>query len=47
MRLLQVLRDERVAELVSPENIVTTAADPREIEYVIETSDGQTTPRMA
>lgn len=40
-RLLRVLRDERVRELIVPENIVTTAADPREIEYVIETADGQ------
>lgn len=40
-RLLNVLRDERVTDLVSPENLVTTAADPREIEYVIESSDGK------
>jgi GTP-binding protein Era len=40
-RLLQVLRDERVADLVSADNVVTTAADPREIEYIIETSTGQ------
>ncbi len=39
-RLLQVLRSERAVGLVSPENIVLTAADPREIEYVIETADG-------
>lgn len=40
-RLLQVLRNERVSDLVVPENIVTAAADPREIEYVIETADGR------
>ncbi|MFW6169221.1 MAG: DUF697 domain-containing protein [Planctomycetota bacterium] len=40
-RLLQVLRDERVRGLIVPESIVTTAADPREIEYVIETADGR------
>ncbi len=39
-RLLQVLRDERVAEWVSPDNIVFAAADPREIEYIIETAAG-------
>lgn len=39
-RLLQVLRDERVTHLVSADNVVTTAADPREVEYVIESSDG-------
>jgi len=38
--LTQVLRDERVAHLVAPENVVLTAADPRELEYVIESPDG-------
>ncbi len=41
-RLLEVLRDERVADILPPENIVTTIADPREIEYVIESADGST-----
>jgi hypothetical protein len=40
-RLLDVLREERVSDLVPPENIVTAAADPREIEYVFESADGQ------
>lgn len=40
-RLLDVLRAERVADLVPPENIVTAAADPREVEYVVESADGQ------
>jgi small GTP-binding protein len=40
-RLLEVLRSERVAELITPENIVMTAADPREIEYVIESASGE------
>jgi GTPase len=39
-RLLEVLRDERVAHLVSAENVVMTAADPRDVEYVIEAADG-------
>jgi small GTP-binding protein len=41
-RLLEVLRQERLAEILSPEDIVTTAADPRELEYVIEAADGTT-----
>ncbi len=40
-RLMEVLRDERVATLVPPENVVTAAADPREVEYVIESPDGK------
>jgi len=39
-RLLEVLRDERVADLVPSQNIALVAADPREVEYVIESSDG-------
>jgi small GTP-binding protein len=39
-RLLQVLRDDRLARLIAPDNIVTAAADPREVEYVIESSTG-------
>ena len=39
-RLLDVLAAERVADLVPPENIVAVAADPREVEYVIESPDG-------
>jgi small GTP-binding protein len=39
-RLLQVLRHDRLSNLVAPENIVMTAADPREIEYIIESPDG-------
>lgn len=41
-RLLSVLRDERLAGLVPPENLVTAAGDPREIEYLIESPDGST-----
>lgn len=40
-RLMDVLRGERVASLLPPENIVQTAADPREVEYVIEGADGK------
>ncbi len=41
-RLLQVLRDERLAQVISEDDIVMTAADPREVEYVIESADGKT-----
>jgi small GTP-binding protein len=40
-RLLDVLRNDRVGGMIPANNIVTTVADPREIEYVIETADGQ------
>lgn len=40
-RLLEVLR-ERTVGLLPPEQIVTTAADPREREYIIESADGST-----
>lgn len=39
-RLLEVLRDDRLAGVVSAVDIVMTSADPREIEYVIESGDG-------
>ena len=41
-RLMQVLRDDRVAHIIPPENLVTTIADPREVEYVIESANGST-----
>ena len=31
-----------MADIIPPEHVVTTAADPREIEYVIESPDGKT-----
>ncbi|MAT69517.1 MAG: GTP-binding protein [Planctomycetaceae bacterium] len=40
--LLAQFRGPRLAKLVSPENVVTTAADPREVEYVIESANGST-----
>jgi small GTP-binding protein len=40
-RLMEVLREDRMATLVPPENVVTAAADPREVEYIIETTDGK------
>ena len=39
--ILRVLRNERLKDLIPPENIVTTAADPREIEYVQVLEDGR------
>jgi small GTP-binding protein len=41
-RLLTVLRQDRLAGIVAAENVVVTAADPREVEYVIEQADGST-----
>lgn len=40
--LLKTLREDRLAELVPPEQIVTTCADPRETEFIIESADGKT-----
>lgn len=39
-RLVSVLRDERLGGLVPAENLVLASADPREIEYLIEGTDG-------
>ncbi|MCA9262895.1 MAG: GTP-binding protein [Planctomycetales bacterium] len=41
-RLLQVLNEERLVDLVAPENVVTASADPRQVEYIIESADGST-----
>jgi hypothetical protein len=41
-RLMEVLRDERLADILGAEDIVMTAADPREVEYVIESASGAT-----
>jgi len=41
-RLVEVLRDERLAGIVQQENLVPAAADPREVEYIIESPDGST-----
>jgi small GTP-binding protein len=39
-RLLEVLRNERLRDLVPAEHIITAAADPREREYIIQSPDG-------
>jgi small GTP-binding protein len=41
-RLMRVLRDERIADIIPKEHFVMTAADPRDVEYVIESVDGTT-----
>lgn len=41
-RLTSVLRDERCADLIPANQFVTTIADPREQEYIIEAADGST-----
>ncbi|MCA9186966.1 MAG: DUF697 domain-containing protein [Pirellulaceae bacterium] len=40
-QLVQVIH-ERLKDIVKPPDILTAAADPREIEYVIESADGST-----
>ena len=40
-RLLEVLRNERLRDLVTQEQVVTASADPREQEYVIQAADGK------
>jgi small GTP-binding protein len=42
-RLLDVICNERLAGMVDPADVVTTAADPREIEHVIESASGKMT----
>lgn len=39
-QLLALVRGPRYAALVEPQNVVVTKADPREMEYVIESADG-------
>jgi GTP-binding protein Era len=39
-RLLAVIRQERLRDVVPPEHVVTAAADPREREYIIQAADG-------
>lgn len=41
-QLVRLFRGTRLANLVDPENVVTTCADPRELEYLIETTGGTT-----
>ncbi|MDP7020205.1 MAG: GTP-binding protein [Pirellulaceae bacterium] len=41
-QLLAALRDDRLAEHVPADQIVVTAADPRDVERVIESADGST-----
>ena len=40
--LLSVFRGPRLAGIVDPENVLTAKADPREVEYVIESANGRT-----
>lgn len=40
--LLTQFRGPRLAGVVDPENVVTAAADPRQVEYFIESADGRT-----
>ena len=40
--MLSILRGPRLAGIVDPNNVITVKADPREVEYVIESADGRT-----
>src|SRR5262245_57618652 len=40
--LMAVFRGPRLAGIVDPENVVTAKADPRQVEYFIESADGRT-----
>ncbi len=40
--LLSVFRGSRLAGIVEPENVILAKADPREVEYYIESADGRT-----
>jgi GTP-binding protein Era len=40
-RLLEVLQGERIGAMLPSQHVVLTAADPREVEYVIESADGK------
>ncbi|HVT29420.1 MAG TPA: Era-like GTP-binding protein, partial [Lacipirellulaceae bacterium] len=40
--LMSVFRGPRLAGIVDPQNIVTSKADPRQVEYYIESADGRT-----
>jgi hypothetical protein len=39
-RLLHVIRHERLRDVLPPEHVITSAADPREREYVIQAANG-------
>ena len=41
-RLVEVLRDERLDHILDEKDVVMTASDPRQIQYVIESPDGTT-----
>lgn len=41
-QLLTLFKGPRLAGIIEPANVVTTQADPREMEYVIESADGST-----
>ena len=40
--LMSVFRGPRLAGVVDPENVVTAKADPRQVEYYVESADGRT-----
>ena len=47
MRLMEILRSERLPHVIGPDDIVMTSADPLEREVLIESRDGTTEPNGA
>lgn len=41
-RLMKVLREDRLEGIISPEDVISACADPREIEFVIQSPTGTT-----
>lgn len=41
-QLLRLFRGPRLAAILEPDNVLETQADPREVEYVLESADGST-----
>ena len=41
-QLVNVLRDQRLGDILPPESVVMAAADPKKIQYIIESEDGTT-----
>lgn len=41
-RLVRILREDRLRDIIAPDHFVMTTADPREVEFVFEQPDGTT-----
>lgn len=45
-QLLNVLRSDRLQDVIPPDHVVLVSADPREVEFIIESADGSTRREM-